>query len=267
MSSSIEKLVPFLNSDNYREWSSAMSSYLRQQEVSNVVDGSFSCPVNALSIPFPLLHDLDDDLSSSPATDKDVREWDTLDEKAIGCIALRLPYDVRISVQSFTKEEVTANSEGKPTYTSKMMWDKIKTEYGTERTITQFNELLQFNNFAINVQVDPKKQFAAFKNLCNRIQAYSGKIISDHECAFQIISKLPKHDSWEFIRMQLLHKHSSQKDLKMTEVETTILDHYYSLHPHESSNKAFNAHANVAKISGQSGEGLWILLGLKDSRT
>ncbi|KAK7472844.1 hypothetical protein VKT23_000951 [Stygiomarasmius scandens] len=174
-----------------------------------------------------------------------------LDDKAIGCIALRLPYDVRVNVQTFTPQEVSAEAGGKSTYTSKMMWDKIKTEYGTERTITQFNESQSFNNFAINVQVDPKKQFAVFNNLCNRIQVYSGKVISDHKRAFQIISKLPKHDSWEFIRMQLLHKHSSQKDLKMTEVESTILDHYYSLHPHESSNKAFTAH--VAKISGQSG--------------
>ncbi|KAK7456338.1 hypothetical protein VKT23_010585 [Stygiomarasmius scandens] len=248
MSSSIEKLVPFLN---YHEWSSAMSSYLRQQEVFNVVDGSFSRPLDPLLAPLPHLYNLHDN-SFSPATDKDRREWDTLDDKAIGCIALRLPYDVRINVQTFTPQEVSTSGGGKSDYTSKMMWDKIKTEYGTERTITQFNESLSFNNFAINVWVDPKKQFAAFKNLCNRIQANSGKVISDHERTFQIISKLPKHDSWEFICMQLLHKHSSQKDLKMTEVETTILDHYYSLHPHESSNKAFNAHANVAKISGQS---------------
>ncbi|KAK7447743.1 hypothetical protein VKT23_014001 [Stygiomarasmius scandens] len=140
-----------------------MSSYLQQQEVFNVVDGSFLCPDDYLSAPLPFLHDLHDNYLSINATAKDRRQWDTLDDKAIGCITLRLPYDVRVNVQTFTPQEISAEGGGKSTYTSKMMWDKIKIEYGTEHTITQFNELQNFNNFAINVWVDPKKQFTAVR--------------------------------------------------------------------------------------------------------
>ncbi|KAK7435965.1 hypothetical protein VKT23_019372 [Stygiomarasmius scandens] len=128
-----------------------MSSYLQQQEVFNVIDGSFSRPLDSVLAPLPHLYNLHDDSFSPAATDKDHREWDTLDDKAIGCITPRLPYDVRINVQSFTPQEVSTDAGGKATQPSKMMWDKIKEEYETERTITQFNESQSFKNFVINV--------------------------------------------------------------------------------------------------------------------
>ena len=68
--------VPLLNGTNYNEWSIAMTAYLRFQ-------GSWTVISRNVTRPGP------------PASAAEMEAWDTLNDKALGAITLRLPASLK----------------------------------------------------------------------------------------------------------------------------------------------------------------------------
>ncbi|KAK7452204.1 hypothetical protein VKT23_012308 [Stygiomarasmius scandens] len=71
--------------------------------------------------------------TTTPGDTNEIWKWDIQDEKAIGFISLQMPSDVRYNLLNFTKEDLDKDDMGKAktTFTSHMLWERIKTKYGT----------------------------------------------------------------------------------------------------------------------------------------
>ena len=86
MSSSLERLVPVLDGTNYRDWAVLMQSYLQLQDLWEVVGGAHRMPA-ALG-PSPTA-------AQTTAYNEQYAVWNTIDNKAIGAITLRITASLR----------------------------------------------------------------------------------------------------------------------------------------------------------------------------
>lgn len=121
MSNALQTLVPVLDGSNYRRWAELMKAYLQQQEVWIVVE-----------IPTGITAPT---LAADGSNRGEVLQWNQMQNKAMGCIRLRL----NVEVSHLVKDEDTA----------KGLWDELEALYGTTSAMGTF----AFFKAAINARI------------------------------------------------------------------------------------------------------------------
>jgi hypothetical protein len=127
MSNSLERLVPVLDGTNYHDWQVLMQSFLQMQDLWEVVGGNHRMPA-ALAQGATA--------SQTAAYNQAYARWNSIDNKAIGAITLRITASLR---------HYHGTND-----TSRTFWNNLQTAFGTASMPAVYADFKQVLNIKLS---------------------------------------------------------------------------------------------------------------------
>jgi len=199
MSSSLERLVPVLNGTNYRDWSVLMQSFLQMQDLWEVVGGGHRMPA-ALAQGATA--------SQTTAYNEAYVVWNSIDNKAIGAITLRITASLR---------HYHGTND-----TSRTFWTNLKTAFGTASMPAVYADFKQVINIKLtggNPIPDLERMAMLFRRLTT-----NSLTLPDNLQALLLLASLPP--KWDLI-VQLYLQHTDLATMLMfANVQAAVKQEY-----------------------------------------
>ena len=220
--------VPLLNGANYPSWSSSMTALLRASRCWSVTSGRIPRPkptfrkASTSEVAAGTYKANEDVETTTAERQKEIEDWDSLDDQAMGLIALRLPDDIRATVLKTESGET---------------WDEIKKIYGKPGSAGTFGIFKEAINFQIDGRNDPTLALASLNSTFSRLDG-SGLTLPEPVKAMILLAALPTQ--WDSLAMTILSRDATL--LTPSNIMPIIQDEY--------RRRQSNATSLAARISG-----------------
>ena len=201
-SNNAASLVPILDGANYRQWSVAMKAFLM-----SIGQWEYA---NGTAEPRPYLPEKKEDYNRLSDTEKEekhaaIAAWDKADSVVLGHIMLRCSP----TIQQMHGEEVLAE----------MMWNALKTAYGTATVSTVFRDFKDCLEARIRTNSDPTPYFDKQSAAYGRMHA-AEVVVPPQLQAMIVLAALPQ--KWELLIL-VVTGDTELKDLELAEDRKSVV--------------------------------------------
>ncbi|RXW14200.1 hypothetical protein EST38_g11657 [Candolleomyces aberdarensis] len=188
---SMQASIPIFGSSNYRRWEFMMSSYLQNQSLWQIADGSYGKPEDPAS---------DAEAAVKVAKEAEIRRWKADNDAALGTMRIKMREDFRNLTLGKTAAEV---------------WKLLGDKYGKVTTSMKFAWFQELMKFQLHGTSHPQKELAHFEVLVSKLKEV--KIVFDlMVLVMLIVMRLP-----EFYKntIPLIIHDIKTNDLKMDDLK------------------------------------------------
>ena len=199
MSSSLKRLVSILDGTNYCDWAVLMQSYLQLQDLWEVVGGGHRMPAALGQNPTA---------SQTTAYNEAYVVWNTIDNKAIGAITLRITASLR--------HYRGVND------TSRTFWTNLKTAFGTASMPAIYADFKQVINIRLTGG-NPIPDMERMATLFGRLTTNS-LMLPDNLQALLLLASLPP--KWDSIAQLYLQRTDLATTLTLANVRAAVKQEY-----------------------------------------